>query len=399
MPATALAEPAFETTAVDTDYLDMLLDDVPSPESSSPASRFGEDDNRAWRRQYAIGESSVFDSGRRGQFSNLTLAEYRQLYKDLHPADTRVGDFASASTFAALCALGEAVERAGSLSVPAVASALQSMNLSEFYSTIAFDADGRISSSLAPGISVSQPLPLELCDEAPTCNGVDVPSGRLNNISFPTPRWAYRHCSRSASPGSCRYGGGFCLADGTCECKPGWYGKTCDVECITPFVWNSTDCVYNPSDIVALIASTVGGAVALMLCVAVSLVCLYRSREGRFQRELRRMEAAEHELRSAACTFVFVDADVIRSGAYEALGLSSLPRLQEIEASHATWLRTRRLHSDLALGRHAYSGSILAVSHRWERPDEPDASGVQVRAIREYLRAHEEVELVWYDYW
>ena len=48
-----------------------------------------------------------------------------------------------------------------------------------------------------------------------------------------------------------------------------------------------------------------------------------------------------------------------------------------------------------------YMGKILVVSHRWVAPGSghPDPEGVQERAIKEFLRQHPEIELVWHDYW
>mmetsp|Transcript_45521 Transcript_45521/g.146670 ORF Transcript_45521/g.146670 Transcript_45521/m.146670 type:complete len:152 (-) Transcript_45521:239-694(-) len=101
----------------------------------------------------------------------------------------------------------------------------------------------------------------------------------------------------------------------------------------------------------------------------------------------------------AQCTFVFIKADVIRSGLYEAAGYSTLPRLQEIEERHPEWVCKRLLRRHLAYGRHEYRDNILAVSHRWEQPDAPDASSIHVRAVREHLQACPSIECVWYDYW
>ena len=80
---------------------------------------------------------------------------------------------------------------------------------------------------------------------------------------------------------------------------------------------------------------------------------------------------------------------------------TTLPRLQEMQAAHPEWIQRRVLKRHLAYGRHAYRGEILAVSHRWEQPEAPDASGAQLRAIREYLQspAGLEVSFVLYDYW
>ena len=123
-------------------------------------------------------------------------------------------------------------------------------------------------------------------------------------------------------------------------------------------------------------------------------------KEADLQAEARQALAdAALEMSGAQCTFVFIKADVIRSGLYEAAGYSTLPRLQEIEAKHPEWVCKRLLRRHLAYGRHEYRDNILAVSHRWEQPDAPDASSIHVRAVREHLQACPSIECVWYDYW
>ena len=48
---------------------------------------------------------------------------------------------------------------------------------------------------------------------------------------------------------------------------------------------------------------------------------------------------------------------------------------------------------------HLYQNQCLAVSHRWREDGCPDPSGEQLRAIRAYVLAHDEIRFVWYDYW
>ena len=43
-----------------------------------------------------------------------------------------------------------------------------------------------------------------------------------------------------------------------------------------------------------------------------------------------------------------------------------------------------------------YRGSIVAVSHRWEQPVEPDGLGVQMQALREYLRERPGIKHVFF---
>ena len=54
--------------------------------------------------------------------------------------------------------------------------------------------------------------------------------------------------------------------------------------------------------------------------------------------------------------------------------------------------RRRRSH------RGEYTATYLAVSHRWLDAVQPDADGAQQRALQGYLRAHPEIEYVWFEY-
>jgi hypothetical protein len=51
----------------------------------------------------------------------------------------------------------------------------------------------------------------------------------------------------------------------------------------------------------------------------------------------------------------------------------------------------------------AYQGKgvinhVLCVSHRWEDPATPDETGAQLSAMQAHLRAHPEIQYVWFDY-
>jgi hypothetical protein len=77
--------------------------------------------------------------------------------------------------------------------------------------------------------------------------------------------------------------------------------------------------------------------------------------------------------------------------------MSSLPSWQEIRRDMPEWLklRTLTLHDAVAGGLH---DSILAVSHRWEHPAAPDTKGVQLEALRAYLKEHPNIKWVFFDY-
>jgi len=113
-----------------------------------------------------------------------------------------------------------------------------------------------------------------------------------------------------------------------------------------------------------------------------------REQERVLEETNRALADAALEMEGEQCTFLFLDADVIRSGLCDEVGYkTTLPRLQEIEAAHPEWIKRRVLKRHLAYGRQHYRSEVLAVSHRWEQPEAPDASGAQLRAIREYLQS------------
>ena len=45
-----------------------------------------------------------------------------------------------------------------------------------------------------------------------------------------------------------------------------------------------------------------------------------------------------------------------------------------------------------------YRETMLAVSHRWETPDEPDPGGTQLATLKHHLDDHPEIEYVWCDF-
>jgi len=286
--------------------------------------------------------------------------------------------------------LGDAIERAGSLETAAVASALRSTSLVEFFtSNISFNADGQMEGMDFPVVQ----YPPGAASAGQAGYEVVFDAKEKENVSFPTPPWKLRHC---LNEGNCSGGNGKCRVDGGCDCLARFSGARCqDV----------------PKD-VNVTALAVGLASGLFFSTCLVGLWLRRRRrqlevviadfrkEADLQAEARQALAdAALEMSGAQCTFVFIKADVIRSGLYEAAGYSTLPRLQEIEAKHPEWVCKRLLRRHLAYGRHEYRDNILAVSHRWEQPDAPDASSIHVRAVREHLQACPSIECVWYDYW
>jgi hypothetical protein len=109
-------------------------------------------------------------------------------------------------------------------------------------------------------------------------------------------------------------------------------------------------------------------------------------------REEREAAAArlevEREEHARACTFHFLDAAFVRTA-------TALPSFQD--APPGTLVR-RTITSVEAYHGAWEAGDLLVVSHRWERPEAPDGTGVQLRALQAHLATHPEVRGVWFDY-
>ena len=91
------------------------------------------------------------------------------------------------------------------------------------------------------------------------------------------------------------------------------------------------------------------------------------------------------------CSFWFVNADSLRS-AWQ----SSLPMMQTLRTQEPHRLVQKTI-SFIEGIKGAYK-NILVVSHRWETPTDPDPDGAQALAVQAYLKAHPEIDAVWFDF-
>jgi len=94
------------------------------------------------------------------------------------------------------------------------------------------------------------------------------------------------------------------------------------------------------------------------------------------------------------CPFLFLDAAALRDSESE---LPLLLPMQELLRNHPQWFHTEMLTLDDACTR-TLAFDHVAVSHRWDEPSEPDPSGMQLAAMRSYLRDRPHVSRVWIDY-
>jgi len=71
--------------------------------------------------------------------------------------------------------------------------------------------------------------------------------------------------------------------------------------------------------------------------------------------------------------------------------------LQELRRSRSTWLTRKLITFDDALAG-KYVEEYAAMSYRWETPEHPDPSGMQLRALQEYLRQRPRIRFVFVDF-
>ena len=91
------------------------------------------------------------------------------------------------------------------------------------------------------------------------------------------------------------------------------------------------------------------------------------------------------------CSFWFVNADSLRRASKPSLPMMQTLRTQE---PHRLIQKTIGFTEGI---KGAYK-NILVVSHRWETPTDPDPTGAQALAVQAYLKAHPEIDAVWFDF-
>ena len=184
--------------------------------------------------------------------------------------------------------------------------------------------------------------------------------------------------------------GGSCQPDGSCLCVYPYAGPVCDGG------MTREGLVLTASALSVLVALALA---PLIVFGFVRLRRWWRARgraklheqaelEASAERDQRAQEAERHE-----CSFWFVSAAQLLESTEK-----SLPSFVELQKRGHGFLSRHTITRDGAF-RGSYSRRYVAVSHRWFARDSPDKDGQQLNKIKAYLRAHPEVQWVWYDYW
>ena len=67
---------------------------------------------------------------------------------------------------------------------------------------------------------------------------------------------------------------------------------------------------------------------------------------------------------------------------------------QTLQQRHPEWLHRETLTLEDAC-RRTFATTHVAVSHRWDDAVSPDPAGVQLEALRSYLRERPHIKRVW----
>ena len=127
----------------------------------------------------------------------------------------------------------------------------------------------------------------------------------------------------------------------------------------------------------------------LVLLLGLTAFAFYRQKE-RWKHSLYKSQLERGEEKG---TFFFLCAEELRSGRFQrlpvfkdALVQENLVKIKSVNLREACFAK--------------YKSNILAVSHRWDNPGDPDSSGVQCQKICEFLSSPEgqSFDWVWYDW-
>ena len=144
----------------------------------------------------------------------------------------------------------------------------------------------------------------------------------------------------------------------------------------------------------ASIIAAIGWVGAMLLLAAEFGFHKFADYQKQWQEQRAEAVRVEREIARQAsrglCTFWFVKASFIRDSQ------GAIPKFQDLPAEA---LEQVELSLEAVVAGDFRTGAYLAVSHRWETSNVPDEDGEQTRQIREYLAAHSEAKLVWYDFW
>lgn len=189
--------------------------------------------NSWWQGEYVIGPTPWHrNSPIVGEFSGKTSSWFFEEYKARFE-NSQVA-YQGVSNFGLACALGAAIESAGTLEKRAVQRELYDLDLQEFYGRVDFTETGQVSFDMI----VVQYAPNK--DEEDIVYPLEATSG--GTFLFPTPTWAQRRCwyteklwalerNNNETAYECD-GAGTCNEEGACTCNEGYAGTHCEVNLI-----------------------------------------------------------------------------------------------------------------------------------------------------------------------
>jgi len=144
------------------------------------------------------------------------------------------------------------------------------------------------------------------------------------------------------------------------------------------------------SDPTGVIIGVIIGVIVGVI-IAIALVILHRRRRDMRRKETQILPVQDAESEGMECSFWFVEADSLRRAAKPNLPMMQTLRTQEPH-------RLVQITISFIEGIKGAYTNILVVSHRWETPTDPDPTGEQALVVQAYLKAHPEIDSVWFDF-
>ena len=205
-----------------------------------------------WHRRY---------DGSEGNYTRMTGTEFDRRYSEKH--HEQEVSYVGASAFAAGAVLANAIEEAGTLDTTAVAAALRSTHLHEWFADFDFDSNGQAQfEMLAIQVAPNENEERVVFGNKPQYDGRD--------IHFPMPTWLKRECVARSSSGGTRTndgtqcsGHGVCDDQGVCQCDTDWTGTNCG-----DYPWYRHPMFY-----------TILGTSLVFLCIISIPICILCHRE------------------------------------------------------------------------------------------------------------------------
>lgn len=310
-----------------------------------------------FKYEFALGYEIWHGSNpRAGSFTGMTSTDFVDRFSTRF--DGAKPSYHGAAQFGVGTALVKAVELADSMDQTAVAAALRTLNLPEFYTDISFDSNGQ----LAADMLVVQFQGNFSQQESPDAVIVAPDATMVTEIQFPMPDWPVRICWSTCSKVT-----GHCLDDGTCQCDDGYEGANCENRVI----------IQEDSTGVLIMAFVLGPIVCILMIFGLWRFYLFIKKALQLKRK-------EEERKVKRCRQAIKAAVTLQSSAY-LVSFNDFKNLGKLilheEARKRGLLTSIDDYEDLV--KFSTDRPVVFFSHQWLAWSEPDPDRIQYNEMIE----------------